>query len=329
MAAPAAAAAVKAAVAVITDKKLRRIVGGIILGIIIVIVAPIAILLGIMDAGQSIDWNSPEMRQQVMDNMTDEEKARLQHFADVMQAIEDEITAQGLSVEPIKAQVIFLSALIDREETDTLYSDFVSCFANDADDETIFQNLADTFGVSLTAEEKEKLLLLCDKAVESQTVPPSALHNEIGTMLADDTAPVSADPFASPFHGLDWKACLTSNYGNRKDPITGEDAKHSGLDLAADEGTPIYPVKPGKVLFVRNNDGGYGKYLVINHGGGQASLYGHCSAILVAEDDEVTTDTVIARVGSTGCSTGNHLHIEIIIDGKPVNPKKYLEVATP
>ncbi|MFA6730004.1 MAG: hypothetical protein WC152_01055 [Candidatus Izemoplasmatales bacterium] len=160
--------AAKAVVTVLTDKKLRKIVVGIILGIIIIIIAPIAILLGVMDTGQSMDWNSPEMQQQIMDNMTDEEKARLQHFAGVMQNIEDEITAQSLSIEPIKAQVIFLSVLIDREETDILYADFISCFANDADDETVFNNLSSKFGVSLTAEEKEKILLLCEKAVEHQ-----------------------------------------------------------------------------------------------------------------------------------------------------------------
>ena len=160
--------AAKVAITVLTDKRLLKIVGGIILGIIIVIIAPIAILLGVMDTGQSIDWDSPEMRQQIMNNMTDEQKIRLQHFADVMQKIEDEITAQGLMVEPIKAQVIFLSTLINREETDTLYSDFISCFADDADDETVFANLAVKFGVSLTAEEKEKILLLCEKALTSQ-----------------------------------------------------------------------------------------------------------------------------------------------------------------
>ncbi|HCA29426.1 MAG TPA: hypothetical protein DEP23_07625 [Ruminococcaceae bacterium] len=167
MAAPVAATIAKAAVTVITDKNLRKIVGGILLGIIIVIIAPIAILLSVINTGQDIDWSSPEMQQQIMDNMTDEEKSRSQHFADIMQAIEDEITAQGLSVEPIKAQVIFLSTLIDREETDTLYSDFISCFPDDADDETVFTNLAAKFGVCLTAEEKEKTLLLCEKAVES------------------------------------------------------------------------------------------------------------------------------------------------------------------
>jgi hypothetical protein len=115
-------AASKVVITVLTDKKLRKIVGGIILGIIIVIIAPIAILLGIMDTGQKLNWTDPELQQHIIDNMTEEEKSRLQHFADIMQNIEDEITVQGLSVEPIKAQVIFLCVLADRTETDTLYS---------------------------------------------------------------------------------------------------------------------------------------------------------------------------------------------------------------
>jgi len=319
--------AAKVALTVVKDKKLRKIVGGIILGIIIVIVAPIAILLGVGDAASSIDWNSPEMQQHLMDNMTDEERAKLQAFADTMQAIEDEITAQGLTIEPIKAQVIFLCVLYDREPDAELYTDFISCFADGADDETVFTNLTDTFGVSFTAEEKEKILLLCEKAVESQTVPPGAIHIEIGEMLAGDTTPVSAEIFTTPFRDLDWQACITSEYGKRIDPFTGEEALHSGLDLIADLGTPIYPVKPGTVLFVRYSENGWGHHLAINHGGGQASLYAHCSEIFVAEGDEVDIDTIIAAVGSSGRSTAAHLHIDIVIDGKPVNPKRFLKEA--
>ena len=163
MAAPVAATIAKVAVTVVTDKNLRKIVGGILLCII----APIAILLSVINIGQDIDWSSPEMQQQIMDNMTAEEQERLQSFANIMQNIEDEIIAQGLSVEPIKAQVVFLCVLSDHEETDILYADFVSCFADDTDDESIFQNLADKFDVGLTTEEKEKILLLCEKAVES------------------------------------------------------------------------------------------------------------------------------------------------------------------
>ena len=170
----ASAVIAKVAATVATDKNLRKIAGGIILGIIICIIAPIAILLGIGDAGQSIDWDSPEMRRQIYDNMTDEEKARFQQFEDMLTAIENEITAQGLDVEPIKAQVIFLcveqhiAPMADMEGIGILYSDFVSCFADGADDETVFANITEKFGVTFTAEEKEKILLLCEKAMEHQ-----------------------------------------------------------------------------------------------------------------------------------------------------------------
>ena len=321
--------AVKAAVSVVTDPKLRKVIGGLILGVVIVIIAPIAILLGMMEGGQAIDWDSPEMKQYIIDNMSDEEKVRLRYFENMMTAIENEITAQGLRVEPIKAQVVFLCTLIDYEETDTIYLDFVSCFADNPDDETIFQRLADKFGVSLTAEEKEKILLLCESVVESQTVPPRAVHTFIGSLMAGDTTPVSAGYFYSPFHDLDWRSCVTSNYGNRKDPFTGEESNHAGLDLGAPIGTNIYSAKQGKVLLVRYDDYVYGNFVVINHGGKQATMYAHCSAILVSEGDAVTADTIVALVGSTGQSTGPHLHFEIIMNGQPVNPRKYLDASTP
>ena len=269
------------------------------------------------------------MQQYVFDNMTDEQKARLQAFADTMDAIDNEITAQGLDVEPIKAQVIFLCTLRDYEKGETFYTDFVSCFAGGANDETVFANLADKFGVTLTAEEKETILKMCESAIASVTVPPRDIHIEIGNLLAGDTTPVTAEIFTSPFRGIDWKSVLTSGYGNRADPFTGEKSKHPGIDLAVPEGTPIYPAKPGTVLFVRNSTGGYGLYVVVHHGGGQATFYSHCSEILVAEGDEVDTDTIIAKSGNTGKSTGPHLHFEIILNGQPVNPVKYLEVSTP
>jgi hypothetical protein len=326
--------AVKAAATVVTDPKLLKIVGGILLGLVIIIIAPIAILLGVGDVGGQIDWNSPELQAQIETNMADEQRARLRHFADIMQVIEDEITAQTVDIEPIKAQVIFMCALGKTAEYNGIYADFISCFAGAAEDETVFQNITDKFGVAFTAEEKEKILLLCEKAIESQTVPPSALHIEIGGLTADSAVAPTTGAFANPFHNRDCQSCLTSGYGKRRDPLTGEISTHAGLDLAADEGTEIYAAKPGKALFVRWDPDGYGNYLVIDHGGagssggGEATLYGHCSAILVAEGDTVTTDTVIARVGSTGRSTGAHLHFEVVIDGQPKNPIKFLEVPT-
>lgn len=102
-------------------------------------------------------------------------------------------------------------------------------------------------------------------------------------------------------------------------------SNHTGLDIAPGLGTEISAVKGGIVLFVRDSgSSGYGKHLAINHGGGYVTLYAHCSQILVREGEQVTAGQVIAKVGKNGWATGPHLHIEVIIDGTPVDPLGYL-----
>ncbi len=98
---------------------------------------------------------------------------------------------------------------------------------------------------------------------------------------------------------------------------------HTGLDLAISQGTPIYPIADGVVIFSGSN-GSYGNMIKIDHGDGIQSWYAHCSALLVSEGTKVTKDTNIAKVGSTGNSTGPHLHLEIRVNGTAVNPQNYL-----
>jgi len=221
-------AAAKVAAAAAADPKLLKIAGGILLGAVIIIIAPIALMLGIGDAAETIDWQSVEIRQ-IYETITDEQKARTQNFADIMRTIEDEIAARGLTVEPIKAQVFWLCTL-GRIEPDSAarYADFVDCFPDGAADENIFANINSAFGASFTAEEKEKILLLADKAVESQTVPPTALHMLIGTLTAESAVTPTQGLFQSPFRDRDWQACLSSGYGKRRDPFTGETAPLRG-----------------------------------------------------------------------------------------------------
>jgi murein DD-endopeptidase MepM/ murein hydrolase activator NlpD len=95
---------------------------------------------------------------------------------------------------------------------------------------------------------------------------------------------------------------------------------HPGVDLATLTGTPIKPIKGGKVIEAGYSPLGYGNMVYIDHGNGVTSLYGHMSKILVKKDDNVDDNTVIGEVGSTGHSTGPHLHLEIRIDEKPINP---------
>ncbi|KKU02546.1 MAG: Peptidase M23 [Candidatus Amesbacteria bacterium GW2011_GWB1_47_26] len=100
---------------------------------------------------------------------------------------------------------------------------------------------------------------------------------------------------------------------------------HPGVDLAAKLGEPVKPVAKGKVILVAYDKWNYGNHIIIDHGGYQ-SLYGHLSRINVVEGQEVDTETIMGEVGSSGRSTGPHLHLEIREGDKTVNPKSVLDI---
>lgn len=118
-------------------------------------------------------------------------------------------------------------------------------------------------------------------------------------------------------------APITSNFGWRVHPILGTERFHSGTDFGADHGTPILAAAPGTVI-VADWYGGYGNAVVIDHGGGITTLYGHCSELYVSEGQTVVAGQAIAAIGSTGLSTGPHLHFEVRENGDPVDPMTYL-----
>lgn len=113
---------------------------------------------------------------------------------------------------------------------------------------------------------------------------------------------------------------ITSRFGNRES-IRSYD--HTGLDIAAPAGTPIRATAAGEVIF-SGYSGGYGYVVKISHGNGIQTYYGHCSELYVSTGDTVEAGDVIAAVGSTGNSTGNHLHFEVRVNGEVVNPQNYL-----
>ena len=117
---------------------------------------------------------------------------------------------------------------------------------------------------------------------------------------------------------------VTSNFGGRADPITGVWTSHGGTDIAAPYGTPIVAANSGVVIFSGWHYS-YGNYVIIDHGGGIATLYGHSSKLLVGKGQAVSRGDRIALVGSTGYSTGNHLHFEVRINGVRTQPMDYLK----
>lgn len=128
----------------------------------------------------------------------------------------------------------------------------------------------------------------------------------------------SATPMQWPVSGQ-----ITSSFGERKNPMGAGDDFHPGLDIAADEGTPITAAAPGRVISA-GPDGGYGNLIVVDDGNGVTTRYGHCSQIFARVGDTVAPGQTIGAVGSTGHSTGPHLHFEVRVNDNPVDPSQFL-----
>jgi murein DD-endopeptidase MepM/ murein hydrolase activator NlpD len=119
---------------------------------------------------------------------------------------------------------------------------------------------------------------------------------------------------------------FTSSYGVRYDPFNGGAAMHMGLDMAGSMGEPIYAAANG-VVETAGRANGYGNLIELEHGKGLSTRYGHLSQILVHDGETVKQGQLIGRMGSTGRSTGTHLHFEVRVDGRAVNPRPFLEAS--
>jgi murein DD-endopeptidase MepM/ murein hydrolase activator NlpD len=117
---------------------------------------------------------------------------------------------------------------------------------------------------------------------------------------------------------------LTSDFGNRKDPFTKKPDWHEGVDLGAWPGTRVRATAPGVVTYA-GHKGGYGRFVLVDHGCGIETAYGHLKSIDVKKGDTVDYRDTLGKVGSTGRSTGPHVHYEVRIKGKPVDPYQFIE----
>jgi murein DD-endopeptidase MepM/ murein hydrolase activator NlpD len=116
---------------------------------------------------------------------------------------------------------------------------------------------------------------------------------------------------------------LMDGFGHRSDPFSGEGAMHTGIDISAPMGTGVKATADGIVMYANWNSG-YGRCVIVDHGNGYQTLYGHLSHIDVIEGEEIRQGEMLGRVGSSGRSTGTHLHYEVRIHSTPVNPYRFL-----
>jgi murein DD-endopeptidase MepM/ murein hydrolase activator NlpD len=152
-----------------------------------------------------------------------------------------------------------------------------------------------------------------------RTTPTLGMGADIAAFSSPIPQRAISVPSRMPLEG----AQLTSNYGMRTHPVLGGRRKHTGIDLAAPTGTPIYAPADG-VIGRADWYSSYGLYISINHGASMETRYAHLSRLAVAAGDNIKKGDLIGYVGSTGRSTGPHLHYEVRVDGLAVNPIPYM-----
>lgn len=165
-------------------------------------------------------------------------------------------------------------------------------------------------------------------ATLARALAPQSAANAFSVPTA--TAPLNPATLNQPVPGMPstafiWPAAgpISSPFGPRPNPTGPGYDFHPGIDIAADEGAPIHAAAPGRVIQA-GPDGGYGNVVVIDHGNGVTTKYGHCSQTFATIGEQVSAGDEIAAVGSTGHSTGPHLHFEVRAGDKPVDPSLFL-----
>ncbi len=352
--------AVKAAAAALSDERFRKtalwIIAAVLSPLILAIVMICSLLastadhnntaVGLCFNGGAISGNVPEDYRGYIEDM----RGSFTLLDGTIAAVNAEMEA-GDSLDSVRVKAIFYSLFFGADSPSRLgHRQFVDCFVTyeqrtrtvtnedgTTDKETyivavpirelsvVYANVSSAMGIAVTQENRINATEIYYRVLYGR---PAPTYGDEFDKWSDDlplsSAPfIGADGFCSPL-GENWRSMVTSEFGYRKDPFTGQTKGHSGLDLGAGKGTPIRSVLPGTVYVVRYASSGYGYHVMVDHGGGFVTLYGHCSKILVTEGQRVDAGTIIAEVGSTGRSTGNHLHFEVRINGEKKNPRSYL-----
>ena len=249
------------------------------------------------------------------------DQRRLKEISEVAQqvsAVQMELVREKADLESVRAELATAETALEerRAEADQLLVDLIAkgeefeAMIDESEDlqSDLMKEIAQAEKDLKAAEYKEWL------ATYVPTTKPS------GTDTTPSTQAPSSSGWIKPLKSY----TFTSAFGMRVHPVTGVKKMHEGVDLSAPQGTPIYAAKSGKVTRTAYQAGGAGYYVSINHGDGFSSIYMHMTHYIVSPGTYVNAGQVIGYVGSTGISTGPHLHFGISYNGKYVNPMNYI-----
>jgi murein DD-endopeptidase MepM/ murein hydrolase activator NlpD len=235
---------------------------------------------------------------------------------EVTKNAEDNMNALALRLGKLQAHVIRLDALGSR----------LTSMAKLDNGEFDF-NQAPARGGPVSANDNSTEMTVPDfmsslKELSSQLDDRTEQLSVLETMMMNRNLQAEVMPAGRPIT----RGWLSSYFGIRTDPFTGRRAHHSGIDFAGKMGSDVVAVAAGVVTYAADRSG-YGKLVEINHGNGYATRYGHNSKLLVKVGDTVKKGQVISKMGSTGRSTGPHVHFEVLLNGRAVNPKQYIHAS--
>jgi len=182
----------------------------------------------------------------------------------------------------------------------------------------VIADSTDNFSQQAYSQSLDQLTALRRTALSGQVYQPFALSTRHPFGGLEDALSLANAPSLWPVVGP-----VTSSFGEREDPFNGEGAFHAGVDISSTFGEPVRATADGTVEMA-DRASGYGREIVIDHGFGVKTCYGHLSGFAVTEGQQVTRGQIIGYVGTTGRSTGPHLHYEVRVRNTPVNPHKYL-----
>ena len=248
------------------------------------------------------------------------------------------------SVEDFISGFIFLSKIVEQDqniittiqenkvlaeeklkELETTRNQILALQERKQAEEAEYEKQVDAKMALLDQLESEEAVL--EEELEEMEKQSASIAAEINSYYAS----LSSTDVAYPYTGsgvFGWPLAIqgrvSSNFGYRIHPISGTRRLHAGVDIAAPAGTPILAAESGTVIRVQNLSTGYGHNVIVAHGSNISTLYGHMSSINVSVGQTVSRGQRLGGVGSTGASTGNHLHFEVRVNGSPVSPWGYI-----
>jgi len=252
---------------------------------------------------------------------------QLAHDAAENRILRDENLALRTQLKSIRERIDHIGSTLDRVErfdqklrAITLLSDPQRNLAmgpTESDPQAQAPVVENQFTRMTTADAPQALSSRLDKISAEATRQEQSLQ-QLHDYFQDQKSLLASTPSIWPTRG--W---VTSDFGQRLDPYTADRVMHAGLDIAAPHGKEVVSPAEGTVVFA-GLEGGYGNVLVIDHGYGIKTRYGHLAKVAVKTGDRIKRGQVVAVVGNTGRSTGPHLHYEVRVNGIPQNPRKFI-----